>query len=150
MFGNEKTANILGYAGLIPFIIFSVGCWIPLPYFSDVIQLLITYAAIILSFMGAIYWGVAIANINASANQQSNKHFLVSIIFALTAWLSLLLPEVIALVILQVSFIVLIAYDLKVVKLQGLPDWYMRMRKRLTLIVELCLISALLSVILLK
>ena len=150
MFGNEKTAKILGYAGLIPFITISIGCWISLPYLSDAIQLLINYAAIILSFMGAIYWGVAIANINASADVQSNKHFIVSIIFALTAWLSLLLPEVLALVILQVGFIVLIVYDLKVVKLQGLPDWYMRMRKRLTIIVELCLISALLSVILLK
>ena len=150
MSGNEKTAKILGYAGLIPFITFSVGCWIPLPYFSDAIQLLITYAAIILSFMGAIYWGVAIANINVSTDQQSSTHFLVSIIFALTAWLSLLLPEVLALVILQVGFLFLIVYDLKVVKLQGLPNWYMRMRKRLTFILELCLISSLLSVILLK
>ena len=146
MSGNEKTAKILGYAGLIPFITFSIGCWIPLPYISDAIQLLITYAAIILSFMGAIYWGVAIANTDASSNEPDSKNFIASVIPALTAWLALLLPEIFALVILQVGFIVLITYDWFLKKSKKFPNWYFPMRVNLTIIVALSLTGALLSV----
>jgi len=142
--GNETTAKFLGYAGLIPFVTFSIGSWIPLPYVSDAVQTLIAYAAVILSFMGAIHWGVAMS----SANQQRSKFFIASVIPALTAWLALLLPDPLALIVLLCGFIALFAYDQSVNKSQALPDWYIPMRKTLTLVVVLCLSGALLSVVL--
>jgi len=60
--GSETTAKALGYAGLIPFVVFSIGCWIPLPYVTNAPYILITYGAVILSFMGAVHWGVAMAH----------------------------------------------------------------------------------------
>ena len=141
MSGNESTAKTLGYAGLIPFVIFSAGSWTALPYISDSTQILIAYAAIILSFMGAIHWGIAISN----ADKHRSKSLVVSIVPALVAWLALLLPEIFALAILFVGFILLITYDLAVAKSQVLPDWYISMRIRLTLIVTLCLITALIA-----
>ena len=53
---------MLGYAGLIPFVVFSIGSWLPLPMISNAVFVLIAYAAMILAFMGAIHWGVAMAN----------------------------------------------------------------------------------------
>lgn len=143
--GSETTAKYLGYAGLIPFLTFSIGSWMPLPYFSDAIHILIAYAAIILSFMGAIHWGVAMSSVNL----QRSKYFIVSVIPALTAWLALLAPDTLALIILLCGFIALLAYDRAVKKSQALPDWYIPMRKTLTLVVVLCLSGALLSVVLL-
>jgi hypothetical protein len=142
--GNETTAKFLGYAGLIPFVTFSIGSWIPLPYISDAVQILIAYAAIILSFMGAIHWGLAMSR----ANQNHSQYFIASVIPALTAWLALLLPDTLALVVLLCGFIALFAYDRAVKSSQALPEWYIPMRKALTLVVVLCLSGALLSVVL--
>ena len=141
MSGNELTAKTLGYAGLIPFVIFSIGSWTTLPYIADSTQILISYAAIILSFMGAIHWGVTISNVETN----HDKNLVVSVMPALAAWLALLLPVIFALIILFVGFILLIAYELAVAKSQALPNWYISMRIRLTFIVTLCLAGALIA-----
>lgn len=139
--GNEKIAKTLGYAGLIPFITFSIGCWIKIPYLYNTVYALITYAAIILSFMGAIHWGMAMSKTD---NKQS-KYFITSVLPALAAWFSLLIPEFFSLIVLLTGFLLLISYDLAVEKSQGFPNWYIPMRIRLTFIVLLSLITALLS-----
>ena len=140
--GNEKIAKILGYAGLIPFIIFSIGSWIEIPYLYNTIYVLITYAAIILSFMGAIHWGMAMSK----TDNKQNKYFITSVIPALAAWFSLLIPEFFSLIVLLIGFILLISYDLAVEKPQGFPNWYIPMRIKLTFVVLLSLVSALLSI----
>ena len=144
MSGNESTAKTLGYAGLIPFVIFSIGSWTTLPYVADATQILIAYAAVILSFMGAVHWGVTISN----EHRHHSKNLVVSVMPALAAWLALLLPEIFALIILFAGFILLIAYDLAVAKSEALPNWYISMRIRLTFIVTLCLASTLTAVVL--
>ncbi|MEN8712637.1 MAG: DUF3429 domain-containing protein [Arenicellales bacterium] len=143
MTGSETTAKALGYAGLIPFVVFSIGCWIPVPYVTNAPYILITYGAVILSFMGAVHWGVAMAN----KDQQQGKFFISSVLPALIAWPALLLAQSLALVILLAGFIGLYTYDRSVEKAQALPGWYIPMRTRLTAVVVLCLASALLSVI---
>lgn len=142
MTGSETTAKALGYAGLIPFVVFSIGCWIPLPYVTNAPYILITYGAVILSFMGAVHWGVAMAN----KDQQQGKFFITSVLPALIAWPALLLAQSLALAILLAGFIGLYTYDRSVEKAQALPGWYIPMRTRLTAVVVLCLASALLSV----
>ena len=139
--GNEKTAKLLGYAGLIPFIIFSIGSWFQLPFISDSIYILTAYAAIILSFMGAIHWGIAMSR----SEYQNGKYFIASVIPGLSAWLALLLPQRYAITLLMIGFIALIIYDWSVEKPQRLPGWYIPMRNRLTLVVVMCLIFTQLS-----
>lgn len=140
--GSETTAKALGYAGLIPFLVFSIGCWVPLPYVANAPFILTTYGAVILSFMGAVHWGVAMAR----QDQHRDNYFIASIIPALIAWAALLLTQAMALVILLVGFIGLYVYDRSVEKAQALPGWYIPMRTRLTAVVVLCLASAILSV----
>ena len=142
MTGSETTAKALGYAGLIPFLVFSIGCWVPLPYVANAPFILTTYGAVILSFMGAVHWGVAMAR----QDQHRDNYFIASIIPALIAWAALLLTQAMALVILLVGFIGLYVYDRSVEKAQALPGWYIPMRTRLTAVVVLCLASAILSV----
>ena len=87
--GNESTAKVLGYAGLIPFVVFSIGAWVPLPYVDNAVPILVAYAAVILSFMGAVHWGVALS----SPSRDRSKYYIASVVPALTAWLALLMPE---------------------------------------------------------
>ena len=133
--GKEITAKSLGYAGLIPFIVFSIGSWSQLPMVSDSTYILIAYAAIILSFMGAIHWGVAMSN----TEQHNGQYFIASVIPALSAWVALLIPNSYAIILLIIGFIVLILYDWSVEKPQRLPPWYIPMRNRLTVVVIVCL-----------
>ena len=137
--GNEVTAKMLGYAGLIPFVVFSIGVWVPLPYVEDAAQILVAYAAVILSFMGAVHWGVAMS----SAGSDRSKYYIASVVPALIAWLALLMPASYAMLVLLTAFIVLLAFDSAVTKPQGLPVWYIPLRLRLTIIVALCLIITL-------
>lgn len=142
MTANETGAKILGYAGLIPFVVFAVGSWVSLPYVEDATAVLLGYAAVILSFMGAIHWGMAMANNDA----HGAKYFIASVIPALLAWLALLLSQPLALVLLLFGFVGLLVYDSRVEKSQHFPAWYIPMRARLTFVVALCLAVSLAAV----
>jgi hypothetical protein len=110
---------------------------------TDPLYVLIAYAAIILSFMGAIHWGAAMSS---SGNKRS-QYLVVSVVPALAAWIALLSPAVAALMILLLGFITLFLYDRAVQRSQAFPAWYIAMRKNLTIVVTLCLASAMLSVL---
>lgn len=58
-----KIAKILGYAGLIPFIALALAVWIaPSPYPTILANMQVIYGGIIVSFLGAVYWGIGIEN----------------------------------------------------------------------------------------
>jgi hypothetical protein len=137
----QQLAKILGYAGLIPFIFFSVAAWVHLPWFSNPHFVLSTYAAVILSFMGAIHWGVAMSRESISANFELGY----SVVPALLAWLALLIPALFAYWLLILCFIVLYLGDRYASNKGLLPDWYLPMRLVLTTIVTLCLFIAALA-----
>lgn len=139
--GSSTLPRLLGYAGLIPFITFAIGCWYPLPYVTQPLEILIAYGAIILAFMGAIHWGVEMT----SSKPPLSSAYWVSIIVALLAWVSLLLDPKSALMILLISFVLLLLFDYAVSETQHFPNWYIPMRIPLTLVVVACLIATLQS-----
>lgn len=139
--GNEATAKILGYAGLIPFVTLSIGSWIALPLISEPLPVLIAYAATILSFMGAIHWGIAMSG----SKEQNNARFYISVLPALLAWLALLIPPAYALAIFIFTFIALYLYERFSPDSVDFPQWYLPMRGTLTLVVVACLTAALLA-----
>lgn len=141
MNGNERVAKSLGYAGLIPFVVFSTGSWLKLPLITSSQDILIAYAAVILSFMGAVYWGVALTKPETPVG----KYFLVSITPALIAWVTLLKQGQTSIIILMIGFIALLFFEWSTEKTLRLPDWYLPLRNTLTSIVMICLILAFLS-----
>ena len=137
-----KQVLILSYSGLIPFVMLGVGAWMtPDVYLQTVNNLLVTYAACILAFMGAIHWGVAMKD------RPHSMQLGLSIVPALLAWLSLNIISPWNYSILIVSFAVLCIVD-GMATIKGLlPDWYPKLRTPLTSIVVLSLISAAIAVI---
>jgi hypothetical protein len=137
----EKLAKVLGYAGLIPFIVFSLGTWVTLPLVDNPHFVLMAYAAIILSFMGAIHWGVAMSRSSASELTQLG----LSVIPALIGWLALLIASVYGYLLLIFCFSALFLADKSATHAGLLPQWYLPMRMVLTTVVVLCLIAAALA-----
>jgi len=138
----QQLARLLGFAGLVPFIVFSTGVWTTLPIMQNAHFILITYAAVILSFMGAVHWGLAMSGSNTTAKIQLGA----SVLPALLGWVALLIPMLYGYILLTACFIVLLMAD-KIAGSKGLvPDWYLPMRFILTTVVVLCLLIAALTV----
>ena len=84
-------AKIFGFSGLAPFLILALSAWIfPDPYRLLVFDILVHYAAVILSFVGAVYWGLALCNFNNRSKSEKQMWIMFgwSIIPAVMAWIA--------------------------------------------------------------
>ena len=121
-------AKLIGFGGLIPF----VGCAV-LMYAGNtgasIIALFASavYGAVILSFVGAVHWGLAMHE------DRSSYWYVWSIIPAILGWLAIVLLDIqISLLALAIAFTLAWSVD-RQASLQGLiPAWYMQMRHILT------------------
>lgn len=136
-------AIVLGFGGVSPFL----GLTCLTIIFNEQIftQVLVAYAATILSFLGGIHWGVAMRSYSEDLNKTRLQNYLcLSIAPPLVAWATLLIENfAIALGILFIGFISQLVVDVKAVKNRTLPPWYNALRVPLTIIVLLCLIVVL-------
>lgn len=139
----QKLAKILGYAGLIPFFVFSIATWVSLPLAINPHFVLTAYAAVILSFMGAIHWGIAMTEQSAIANRELS----LSVVPALLGWLALLMPSLFGYGLLILCFALLYMADSYTNRQGLLPVWYLPMRMVLTTVVVLCLAVAALALV---
>lgn len=116
-------AKWMGYLGLLPFGLGAAGVWLGMPW---MVAVLIAYGAIILSFVGAIHWGLAMSQRGAQA-----KVFYASVLPALLGWVSLMIPNMIGLPLLMVGFI---GWRLWEQRESGvlLPGWFRTLRTVLT------------------
>lgn len=143
-----RLAILLGYAGLIPFISGAIGIWITPPAWrTDVLTALLHYAAVILAFMGAIHWGLAMAR--ERQDDAAHRQLGLSVLPALLGWLAISsgLPALLALALLISGFIGLYLADVHAVKLELAPRWYPALRKPLTAVVLISLLAAWLGVL---
>ena len=131
-----RPARLLGYLGLLPFIGGALAIWVADAGLSArASQALLYYAAVILSFMGAVHWGLAMHADYPGRDRQ----LAMSVLPALVAWGSLMLPAVAAFPILLVSFAVLNAADRQAAIGGAAPAWYPSLRMPLTIVVIVCL-----------
>ncbi|WP_022962452.1 DUF3429 domain-containing protein [Halopseudomonas pelagia] len=134
-------AVVLGLAGLAPFIGGALGLWvIPEAWRSRVMEELLSYAAVILAFMGAIHWGLAMR-----AEESSDKAPIqlgLSVIPPLLGWFALSLPINLALPVFFLAFGALYFADLWAVNHGLAPVWYPALRKPLSIVVTISLAVA--------
>ena len=133
---KTKHAQILTYAGILPFVSCAVlGIYTDQLGSLDLNHALITYGAVIASFIAGIHWGVYLLK-DASLNL-----FLHSNIAALIAWIPALLMVSGSALILIFCFIYLLFLDRRLFKNNILDNWFMRLRFNATIIVviSLCL-----------
>lgn len=138
-----RPALVLGWAGVLPFAGLTACRVLRLGLPFDPTPALLGYAAAILSFMAGVQWGFTVRAPDGS--WAGWRGYAVSVLPALTAWLALLLPPRPGLVVLATGFAALLAYDLWTVRHGYAPDWYGRLRLRLTAAVVALLAAAALA-----
>lgn len=127
----RSTAYLLGYAGLLPFYgLALLTVFLPDPLPDQALNGLLTYAAIILSFMTGVHWCYGL-------NAGYAGRMIWSVFPALIAWVALMMPAVFNLPVLLLGFVLVWLAD----RGCGWPNWYDNLRFQLTFFVLLCLLS---------
>ena len=131
-------ARALGYAGLIPFVLGGAMVLLLGPriiFGLDTLLFLLSYAAVILSFVGAVHWGVALAGPVKPFKARLMTG--LSVVPALVAWAALLVREqpALATLILLLGFALWWLYEWAVPGKRVLARWYVRLRLQLTAVV---------------
>lgn len=112
-----------------------------------VIHTLLTYSAIILSFLGGVHWGIAVSNYSHD-RRTANMLIGESVVPSILAWGVLLhTPLHIQLLVLTVLFIFVWAIDSVLVGRKIIPLWFFEIRCILTPIVVVSLYVAYFGVI---
>ena len=122
----------LGLAGLIPFVAPVLALWSGDPTLTTgALTLQFGYAAVILSFLGGVHWGRALAG---DACKPTWPRLLWAVTPSLLGWGLLLLrdPAMIAFGF-AVAFGMAFVVDLKAVRVGMFPPWYGTLRKILTI-----------------
>lgn len=133
----------LGTGGLVPFVAGALGMWLAPPSWrSEILSLLLIYAAMILSFLGAVHWGLALRD--GLRDRALWRRLGLSVSPALAAWFALMTPAFPALTILILTFAAMYVVDRAM--LDGIvPHWYPRLRGWLSAGVLFSLLAALLT-----
>ena len=139
-----KHVSLLGYGGLLPFIFLALLIPFSLDYRTLFEIALVNYGAVILSFVGALHWGLAMTVQDISVEQRRDR-FIWSVIPALIAWVATLLPMPLGCLLLVIGLIAHLRQDRQLLRVMSLPAWYMPMRLRLTLVASVCLLLAALA-----
>ncbi|MFT5417158.1 MAG: hypothetical protein ACI915_003494 [Gammaproteobacteria bacterium] len=142
---NKKlhSAHLLALAGTIPFVAGTAGLWVlPRNYAMELIYPLVAYGSVILAFMGAVHWGLAIALENAGDSHRATRQFWLSVSSPLVAWLALMLEREIAMIVLAFAFAGVYAIDWDAVKRGFAPSWYQRLRLPISVFVIALLLAS--------
>lgn len=135
-------ALVLGAGGLIPFLVLAFALALKPDLFAlgerAMHMMLVTYAALIASFLGGVRWGNALKD-----HQIQTREMIIAIIPTLVAWAALATPRPFDLVLLIGLFLALAVSDIGLVTLGHAPRWYGRLRVALSIGVVASLIIAL-------
>lgn len=103
----------------------------------------VLYGAVILSFLGGLAWGATCAATVEAPWEPVHTRLLVgSVIPALAGWVAALLPAGYGLMLLAVCFVGVLAIDGQLAALGLVPPWWMKLRRRLSLVVAALLLIA--------
>ena len=134
--GNAAWA--LGIAGLLPFVASAAGLWLLAPDWASFAALaLLTYAAVIVSFLGGIHWGLAM-----QLSQTRPGLLIWGVLPSLLAWAGLLLNSVWGLLLMAASLLLCYIVDCQIYRSLWLGGW-IGLRGLLTIVSVLsCLVGA--------
>lgn len=113
----------MGYLGLLPFLAGAAGAWFGPAWIAG---WLAAYGAVILSFVGAVHWGLAVADVRPRA-----ETFYASVVPALVGWAALLVPVLVGLPALAAAFVLWRYWEYRHASVT-LPRWFRRLRTILT------------------
>lgn len=137
-----SAAKLLGALGAVPFVCLAVAG----PFLEGVLRdqasfALAAYGAVILSFLGGVHWGLAIAGFGPEPHDGASiRRLTISVLPSLIAWGALLLPAAAGLPVLAGAFAAMLLVDRRASQKREAPAWYPSLRWPLTTAVVASLI----------
>ena len=133
-------ARWLGGFGALPFVaLLAVTVFGPAGWTGWAAQVLALYGAVILSFLGGIQWGLAIARASTS-DARLGRRLATSVVPSLIGWAALLLPLQVGLYVLAAAFALVLYLDAQASIKGEAPIWYPKLRLPLTAVVMASLV----------
>ena len=134
----SDTARWLGHLGLVPFVLGALLVWVvnaqAHPYATLALS---AYAAVIVSFLGGIHWGLALRMTAPPATL-----FIWGVVPSLVAWLAVMMPPSAGLVVHGAMLLVCYAVDRRIYPVQGAAQW-LTLRFRLSTVASFsCFLGA--------
>ena len=148
----ERTATLVALIGFLPFALFtsllladpgliSIGDESERGRIgSGIVTALKLYAAIVLSFIGGIRWGIAIAR--SVGGERENEALILAAGPALLGWFAFYLGEPWSFALLAVAFAATGWWDSRLSANDGVPEWFARLRILLTALVMITMVAA--------
>jgi len=147
LISNTKNLVLaLGYAGIIPFIFFSL-----LAFFSDfhswAIKANLAYGAVIFTFIGAIHWGRLLPFFSSDLTRKDKIILVISVLPSLLAWAILIdfFNPASSLCILISGFMAMCAFEGSLKTYTS--AWYRKMRMQLSYTISALLALSVLSIL---
>lgn len=138
---TPMSVSMLGYGGLIPFVLLTLGLWSEPSDIGFWTLALVSYGAVILSFVGAIHWGIAMVS-HELGPRGANRRFMWSVVPSLMGWIATLLPPQMSVWLLVAGFALHYWQDHLLQTHTKLPRWYLPLRRRLSVVACLSLLAA--------
>ena len=139
---NSKLIILLSILGLLPFFLGLIDLLLNKNNLFFVINLPKYYGSIILTFLGAVYWGIILNDNDKNLIPDKVKTYIIcwSIIPSLWSSLILIFNHNITIIVLAICYIIVQFFDELVIKYFKFPIWYLFLRRLLTIIVILILL----------
>lgn len=139
--GLARTGRTLAVIGFLPFAVLALwlyGIAPDHPWRQGTISLLSGYAAVTLSFLGGIRWGIAMLGLT----RERRRDLMPSIVPPLVGWAALSIEPPLVFVLLAVAFAAQGAWDSLTLPPGAAPDWFRRVRIQLTILVVAAMVLA--------
>ena len=139
---NSKLIILLSILGLLPFFFGLIDLLLNKNNLFFVINLPKYYGSVILTFLGAVYWGIILNDSHKNLIPDKVKTYIIcwSIIPSLWSSLILIYNHNITIIALAICYIIVQFVDEFVIKYLKFPIWYLFLRRLLTIIVILILL----------
>ncbi len=129
---TRRFAWILGLAGLLPFLAHALFSWLSPPSeLGGVLRSQAHYAASILTFLGALHWGVTIAS-PSIVDGSAVTRMLWSVVPSIFCWIVTLYPTDVSLPLLFAGLAVALLVDWLLYRASPVPRWFITLRVVLT------------------
>ena len=139
---NSKLIILLSILGLLPFFFGLIDLLLNKNNLFFVINLPKYYGSIILTFLGAVYWGIILNDSHKNLIPDKVKTYIIcwSIVPSLWSNLILIFNHNITIIVLAICYIIVQFVDEFVIKYFKFPIWYLFLRRLLTIIVIIILL----------
>ncbi len=132
-----STAAWLGAGGALPFLGgAAAAAFDPGVIGAQAVAVVIVYGAVILSFLGGVFWGIAVVRGGpVGGGDDRDRLLLIGVMPSLAGWGAALAPASAACFLLAAIFLLVLFADRWAAHRRWMPRWWMRLRVRLSLIV---------------